>query len=93
MTIETFEDKMARYQKAIAPGVQQAMTMTTRASLALALHQYLRAAEDEVGKARTKRDEEIRHLYAEGMSGHQIAELLGLTPRSIYNVVNAGEKQ
>ena len=68
---------------------------TTKAdpgALALALHEYARAADDEATKARRARDTEIRRLHAEGVSMSLLADQLGVQRRYLYRVLNEEER-
>lgn len=70
------------------------MTTTTAnpGALALALHEYARAADDEATKARRARDTEIRRLHAEGANMVALAEQLGVQRTYLYRVLNKEER-
>ncbi|HEY7822671.1 MAG TPA: hypothetical protein VIG24_07565 [Acidimicrobiia bacterium] len=64
-------------------------TIPTDLSLVSGLHHYLLACEDEAHKARQARNREIATLYADGAPVSQLAEIVGMTPKAIYLILDA----
>lgn len=57
-------------------------------SLAIALNDYARAADQEANHARTLRDQEVRRLREQGVNMSELAEALGVARSMVYKIAN-----